>query len=193
LRVLRLQHLPEQDRDKFPRIVRYYLIDRAGFKNRIVLLFSRDLGRYRFINARLDPASCGVIFDDQRWNTEEGAAHLSFGEFEIKNFAGGIRIADRRTAIAFVVTLAPHCRLHAHWRAAERALRARARSLRADRHAAKAFTAALQKDGWSWEWTSTPRTVPKTTSQQRRPSKSRAKAVKRGGKLPKKVRQKAVG
>jgi hypothetical protein len=73
---------------------------------------------------------------------------LSFGDFEIKSFAGGIRITDRNKAIAFVMTLQPNHRIRAHWKAAERALRDRARSVRAERRAGKAFAIALRKGGW---------------------------------------------
>jgi hypothetical protein len=73
---------------------------------------------------------------------------LSFGDFEIRNFAGGIRIADRDKAIAFVMTLQPTHRVRAHWKVAERALRDRSRSVRAERRAGKAFAIALRKDGW---------------------------------------------
>jgi len=73
---------------------------------------------------------------------------LAFGDFEIKNFAGGIRIKDRQTAIALVITLQPHRRVRAHWKAAEQALRVRGRSGRTERRAGKAFAVALRKEGW---------------------------------------------
>jgi hypothetical protein len=44
---------------------------------------------------------------------------LSFGDFEIKSFAGGIRMTDRNQAIAFIMTLQPNHRIR---KAAERAL-----------------------------------------------------------------------
>jgi len=44
---------------------------------------------------------------------------LSFGNFEIKSFAGGIRMTDRNQAIAFIMTLQPNHRIR---KAAERAL-----------------------------------------------------------------------
>ena len=47
----------------------------------------------------------GIIFMQIRWMC---FAQLSFGDFKIRRFAGGIRITDRNGAIAFVMALHPH-------------------------------------------------------------------------------------
>jgi len=113
---------------------------------------------------------------------------LPFGEFEIKHFAGGIFIPDRRTAMAFVITLQPHCRLSAHWRAAEKALNARGLSERGERLASRAFADALVQDGWEFEWTAEPRTLPKIKPRRRHNSK---KTPQPRRKLRKTARRKA--
>jgi hypothetical protein len=149
-----LFQLSEPVREKFPRHPRYNLIDAARAGNTITPLLSCTLESICIYpnNFTLTPLiESGVIFDGQRYIRAEDLAQLSFGDFEIRNFAGGIRIKDRNRAIAFVVTLQPHRRIRAHWKAAERALRVRARSVRAERRAGKAFAVALRKEGWLHE------------------------------------------
>ncbi len=73
---------------------------------------------------------------------------MTFGNFKVKQEAGGVRITDRQSAKTFILSLEKRRRDAPHWQRVAEVLKSASQTPEEEATAGEAFKHALQAEGW---------------------------------------------